>query len=90
MNAKSIFVRHKLSDIRRSRLSGDDKTLADAPEAEPLGAGFWSGAKIVMPKGKTSIHLRLDSDVANWFKAGGKGHLSRMNAVLRAHMEAHR
>jgi uncharacterized protein (DUF4415 family) len=31
---------------------------------------------------------RLDSDVAEWFKARGKGHLTRMNAVLRAYVEA--
>jgi len=43
-----------------------------------------------MPAGKTSVHLRLDSDVVEWFKAHGKGHLTRMNAVLRAYMDAHR
>jgi len=37
-----------------------------------------------MPSGKTSVHLRLDSDVVEWFKANGKGHLTRMNAVLKA------
>jgi uncharacterized protein (DUF4415 family) len=40
-----------------------------------------------MPTGKTSVHLRLDSDVVEWFKAHGKGHLTRMNAVLRAYVE---
>jgi len=53
-----------------------------------LGAGFWSSARVVMPNGKTSVHLRLDSDVVEWFKANGKGHLTRMNAVLRAYVEA--
>jgi uncharacterized protein (DUF4415 family) len=41
-----------------------------------------------MPSGKTSVHLRLDSDVVDWFKARGKGHLTRMNAVLRAYVDA--
>jgi uncharacterized protein (DUF4415 family) len=41
-----------------------------------------------MPTGKTSVHLRLDSDVVDWFKARGKGHLTRMNAVLRAYVNA--
>ena len=50
---------------------------------------FWASARIVMPPpGKTSIHLRLDSDVLEWFKQQGKGHLSRMNAVLRSFMDA--
>jgi uncharacterized protein (DUF4415 family) len=34
------------------------------------------------------VHLRLDSDVVEWFKARGKGHLTHMNAVLRAYVDA--
>ena len=70
------------------RESGEDGTSADAPEAESLGAEFWKSARVVMPAGKTSVHLRLDSDVVEWFRARGKGHLTRMNAVLRAYVEA--
>jgi uncharacterized protein (DUF4415 family) len=40
--------------------------------------------------GKVSVHLRLDPDVFEWFKSKGKGHLTRMNAVLRAYYEANR
>ena len=43
-----------------------------------------------MPRGKTSVHLRLDSDIVDWFKTHGKGRLTRMNAVLRAYVDAHR
>ncbi len=88
MNEKSTIVRHSLSQIRMMREQGKDETNPDAPEAESLGADFWSSARIVMPGGKTSVHLRLDSDVVDWFKANGKGHLTRMNAVLRAYVEA--
>jgi len=72
------------------RERGEDQTSADAPEAESLGAEFWNSARVVMPSGKTSVHLRLDSDIVAWFKANGKGHLTRMNAVLRAYVEAHK
>jgi uncharacterized protein (DUF4415 family) len=41
-------------------------------------------------KGKTSVHLRVDTDVLEWFKHQGKGHLTRMNAVLRPYMETRR
>ena len=61
-----------------------------APEAASLGEEFWSQARVVMPRGKTSFHLRVDSDVFEWFRKQGKGHLSRMNAVLRAYVDAHR
>jgi len=43
-----------------------------------------------MPAGKTSVHLRVDTDIVEWFKTRGKGHLTRMNAVLRAYVDAHK
>ena len=70
------------------RARGEDKTRPDAPHAECLGADFWKSARVVVPPGKTSVHLRLDRDVVEWFKAHGKGHLTRMNAVLRAYLDA--
>jgi uncharacterized protein (DUF4415 family) len=88
MKEKSTIVRHSLSQVRAMRERGEDETSADAPEAESLGADFWKSARVVMPGGKTSVHLRLDSDVVEWFKAHGKGHLTRMNAVLKAYVEA--
>ena len=52
--------------------------------------GSWAKAKVVVPKSKKSVHLRIDIDVLEFFKHEGKGHLTRMNAVLRQYMEAHR
>ena len=37
---------------------------------------------------KAAISLRLDADVLDWFKAQGAGYQTRINAVLRAYMEA--
>ena len=88
MNEKSTIARHSLSQVKAMRDHGEDQTSPDAPEAESLGADFWKNARVVMPAGKTSVHLRLDSDVVEWFKANGKGHLTRMNAVLRAYVDA--
>jgi uncharacterized protein (DUF4415 family) len=39
---------------------------------------------------KTSISLRVDSDVLDWFKAQGSGYQTRINAVLRAFRDASR
>ncbi len=44
---------------------------------------------MVMSSGKSSVHLRVDTDVLAWFKTQGRGHLTRMNAVLRSYMETH-
>lgn len=88
MSRKSTTARYSLSEIETLRKQGRDKTRFNAPEAESLGAEFWKSARVVMPRGKTSVHLRVDSDVVEWFKAHGKGHLTRMNAVLRAYVDA--
>ena len=37
---------------------------------------------------KTSISLRVDQEVLDWFKAQGPGYQTRMNAVLRAFRDA--
>lgn len=56
-----------------------------------MDEAFWRDAKVTMPRpGKASVHLRLDTDVLEWFREQGRGHLSRMNAVLRSFMEAHK
>ncbi len=81
-------MKYSLSEIQAMRGRGLDKTHPDAPEAESLGEDFWKSAQVVMPAGKTSVHLRLDRDVVEWFRARGKGHLTRMNAVLRAYVDA--
>lgn len=66
------------------------RTRNDAPEGPALGDDFWSQARIVEPHTKKSVHLRIDADVLDFFKAQGKGHLTRMNAVLKAYADAHR
>ncbi len=50
----------------------------------------WSSARYVVPEAKTPISLRVDADVLEFFRAQGKGYQTRMNAVLRAYMEAQR
>jgi uncharacterized protein (DUF4415 family) len=37
---------------------------------------------------KEAISLRLDAEVLDWFRARGPGYQTRINAVLRAYMEA--
>jgi uncharacterized protein (DUF4415 family) len=39
---------------------------------------------------KRQLTLRVDADVVEWFKGTGKGYQSRINALLRAYMEATR
>jgi uncharacterized protein (DUF4415 family) len=50
----------------------------------------WTQAQLVLPKAKQSVHLRLDDEIIAFFKSKGKGHISRMQAVLKAYVDAHR
>jgi uncharacterized protein (DUF4415 family) len=65
--------------------------IADDPDAAPeLDEAWFKKALLVYPDGKTLISIRLDPDVLAWFRKKGKGYQTRMNAVLRAYMQAHR
>ena len=88
MTAGNDTKQYSLEKLQERRRQGKTKTRPDAPK-HAVEPEFWGSARVVMPTpGKTSVHLRLDSDVLKWFKQQGKGHLSRMNAVLRSFMEA--
>jgi len=64
------------------------RAVADDPDAAPLDID-WSKARLVLPPGKENVTLRIDRDVLAWFRSTGKGFHTRMNAILRAYMEAH-
>jgi uncharacterized protein (DUF4415 family) len=82
--------KYSLDELREMRERGETESRTDAPTLS-LNAEFWDNARVVMPpSGKSSVHLRIDSDVLEWFKEQGRGHLTRMNAVLRSFMEAHK
>jgi uncharacterized protein (DUF4415 family) len=42
------------------------------------------------PLKKEQLTIRLDGDVLTWFKSQGRGYQTRINALLRAYMEAHK
>lgn len=89
--------RYTAEELREMRRAGLGQTRPDAEEIE-LDDSFWDNARWQAPlfppeepaPQKVSIHLRLDEDVLEWFRAQGKGHLTRMNAVLRAYFESRR
>ncbi|MDB5643218.1 MAG: hypothetical protein JWN07_2535 [Hyphomicrobiales bacterium] len=87
--AEDGLVRYSLTELRARKARGAVRTSEAAPEADLDNDAFWARTTVRMPAGKTSVHLRVDSDVLDWFKAQGAGHLTRMNAVLRAYVEAH-
>jgi uncharacterized protein (DUF4415 family) len=83
------------TDWDRVRAMTDAEVEAAAaadPDALPLDEEFWRTARVVFPRQARKVHtgLRIDGDVLAWFRAQGPGYQTRMNAVLRAYVEAHR
>ncbi len=64
-------------------------TRDDAPEYD-MPDGFWDNAVLQPPLVKSTISMRVDPDILEFFKSQGAGHLTRMHAVLRAYVDAQR
>jgi uncharacterized protein (DUF4415 family) len=88
---KEAISSKSLSDWARvDALEDEDIDFSDCPEIPPE-----MFAKAVVRRGlkpapkKVQLTLRIDSDVVEWFKGQGQGYQSRINALLRAYMDAH-
>ncbi|MEP9348686.1 BrnA antitoxin family protein [Xanthobacter sp. KR7-225] len=81
------------SDIDWARLRAmTDEEIEQAARSDPDWEGLldlegWTMEVVVPPK-KAPISIRLDADVLAFFKASGRGYQKRINAVLRAFMDA--
>ena len=68
-----------------------DKEIRSAieadPESRPTDVNFWKEARVVLPKPKQTITIRLDADLLDWLRQQ-KGYQTRINSVLRTYMEA--
>lgn len=68
-----------------------ETAVKNDPDAAPLADDdFWKNATVVLPKTKVDIHIRMDADIVDFFKKSGSGYQTRMNAVLRSYVDAHR
>ena len=79
------------TDWRRLRGMTDEEVhaavIAD-PEIKPTDEAFWKAAHVVMPQSKKTVTMRLDADLLAWFRRE-RGYQTRINAILRAYMNAH-
>jgi len=88
------IVRYTIDQLRKLKSETDwERFLSETGEPEPdeEEAGMvidWASARLVVPEAKAAISIRLDPDVLAFFRAGGRGYQTRINAVLRAFMEA--
>jgi uncharacterized protein (DUF4415 family) len=91
MNVKSIGKAQDKTDLNRLDAMSEEE-IESAAQSDPdsllLEDCDMASLQVVMPKAKLSISLRVDPDVLSFFKSYGKGYQTRMNAVLRAYMNA--
>jgi uncharacterized protein (DUF4415 family) len=74
--------------LRRRRPGAIRKGIAADPDAHATEAAFWKSAQVVLPTPKEAVTMRLDADLLRWFRRE-RGYQTRINAILRAYMQAH-
>lgn len=98
MRKKGNIVRYSADELRKLKSEtdwskvdatsrGDVERQADADDG-PLPEGWEDSVVLGVPGPKRGVYLRLDPDVLGWFKARGAGYQTRINAVLRAFVQA--
>ena len=75
---------------RLDALQDEDIDLSDTAEITPeMFAKAVVRRGLKPPPNKRQITIRLDADVLKWYRAQGEGYQTRINALLRAYMDAH-
>ena len=78
-----------MTEAELAAIEDKDIDFGDIPE---LDDAFFRNARLLAPSpsGTAPVTMRLDVEVLDWFKARGKGHLTRMQSVLKAYVETQR
>jgi uncharacterized protein (DUF4415 family) len=74
-----------LPDLTIEQAAQLDAAPIDFSDVPELPEAFW-----LQPSTKAQVTLRLDSDVLEFFRDGGQRYQTRINAVLRAFVDAQR
>jgi uncharacterized protein (DUF4415 family) len=82
--------RASLEHIKKMTAEGKVLHPSTTPVGEELPDDFWADAVVVEPKAVKSVHLKIDAEVFDFFKRQGKGHLTRMQDVLKPYVRAKR
>ncbi len=86
LNNPPTLTKRQQTEIEALRsMADDDIDYSDIP---PLSDEFWEKAvrNPVYKPTKTSMTVRVDSDVLLWLKSKGKGYQTRINRILREAM----
>jgi uncharacterized protein (DUF4415 family) len=72
-------------------MKDEDIDFSDSPEVSPEMFARALVRRGLKPTArKAQLTLRLDSDVLEWFRKQGQGYQTKINALLRAYMDAHK
>ena len=102
---KENIVRYTVEEIEEMRRRGEDRTdwaridamtdeerraaRARDPDAIELPEDWPERVIRGLPEPREEVALGLDADVLRWFRSLGAGYQDRINAALRAYMDAH-
>jgi len=75
--------------VVREMSQADVERLADEEDGG-LSDDWESTVVIGLPPRKQAVHIRLDTDILDWFREQGPGYQTRINAVLRAFVDSRR
>lgn len=64
-----------------------DIDYSDTPR---LDDSFFKRPLVELPKPKMPITIRVDPEVLEWFRGKGARYQTRINAVLKAYVQAHK
>ena len=71
-----------MSEAEVERLAAEDMAeLGIAPD-------WTEHTRVIFPRSKERVTVRLDHDIVDWLKAQGRGYQTRINAILRAYVDA--
>jgi uncharacterized protein (DUF4415 family) len=91
MKRKSTSRNSGTDFARLDAMTDEDIDTSDIPELTPemFARGIVRrGLEPVAPKAQLTI--RVDREVLEWFRQQGSGYQTRINALMRAYMEAHK
>jgi uncharacterized protein (DUF4415 family) len=71
-----------MSETEVEQLAAEDMAeLGIAPD-------WMEHTRVIFPRPKERVTVRLDHDIVDWLTAQGRGYQTRINAILRAYVEA--
>jgi uncharacterized protein (DUF4415 family) len=102
MQKKDDTVRYTAEELAEMRKRGETRSnwakaaaltneeIEAQIAADPDEAGTvmdWDSATIEMPQPKSTLNMRIDRDVLDYFRKTGRGYQTRINAILRSYVD---